>query len=159
MAPNERGACSVCVTLNWECICDVRPQKRRRIEADSDSDVCYDDVVEAAQKMDKDYGVIWKFFSGKSAAVSQAILLETQASAHSTWASVSGQLRGFTNIPQPTVRPTRRCTSSAWVRGWVSWRRRLLRLVRTAGAPQPATTALREESAAMLSPSSSSTWP
>ena len=88
MAPNERGACSVCLTIRWECICDVRPAKSRRVEADSDSEVAYDDVVEEAQKMDQEYGVIWKLFSGKAAAVSQAILLVTQASAQSFYVGV-----------------------------------------------------------------------
>ena len=38
--------------------------------------------------MDQEYGVIWKFFSGKAAAVSQAILLVTQASAQSFYVGV-----------------------------------------------------------------------
>ena len=93
MAPNERGSCFVCLTLNWECVCEENQTeeqhaKKRRVEADSDSEVCYDDIVEEAQKMDAQYGVIWRFLGDKSAAVSQAILIVTRAVAQSFYVGV-----------------------------------------------------------------------
>ena len=90
MAPNARGACSVCATLNWECVCDEagRPPKKGRFEADSDSEVCYDDVIEEAQAMAVRYGVVWDYFGTKAAATAQAILLVTQASSQSYYVGV-----------------------------------------------------------------------
>ena len=93
MAPNERGACSVCLTVNWDCVCkdylrENRHAKKRRIEAGSDSEVCYDDVVEEAQAMGAQYGVFWTFLGTKATAAAQAILIVIKASAQSFYVCV-----------------------------------------------------------------------
>ena len=93
MAPNERGSCSVCLTLRWECICEdycrsTASAKKIRREADSDSEVCYEDVIEEAQEMELQYGVSWKYMGSKAQASGQAMILATQASVLSYYVGV-----------------------------------------------------------------------
>ena len=93
MAPNERGSCSVCLTLDWECVCEdycrsKASAKKPRREADSDSDVCYEDVLEAAQEMQLGYGVLWQHMGSKAQAPEQAIILASQASVLSYYVGV-----------------------------------------------------------------------
>ena len=97
MAPNERGACSVCLTLSWECVCEDYARskasaKRRRTQreaADSDSEVCYEDVIQNAQEITTQYGVVWDWFGSKDTALRQAVLLATQASTLAFYVGVS----------------------------------------------------------------------
>ena len=91
MAPNERGVCSVCVTLDWECVCDASGAKRRRcsFESDSDSQVCYDDVVEDAKARQAEYGVQWHLFRSKAEAIDQAVILVTRASLFAFYVGVA----------------------------------------------------------------------
>ena len=51
-----------------------------RREADSDSEVCYEDVIEEAQEMALQYGVSWQCMGSKHEAAGQAIILATHAS-------------------------------------------------------------------------------
>ena len=82
MPPNERGACSVCLTLDWECVCEDRAKAKRGrfVEPESDSELSYEDVVEEAKRKDEEYGVDWRLFGSRSVAVAQAILMVTKAS-------------------------------------------------------------------------------
>ena len=106
MAPNERGACSVCLTLEWECICEdyhrppkkaktESPQPERRAtppnqasdteleESDSGSQQDFEDVVERAQLKELSYGILWLHFGeiaeAKLKALTIASLPEVQA--------------------------------------------------------------------------------
>ena len=93
MAPNKQGSCSVCLSFDWECNCeDYRKSKasakKIRREADSDSEVCYEDVTEEAQEMALQYGVSWQYMGSKHEASGQAIILATQASVLSYYVGV-----------------------------------------------------------------------
>ena len=59
MAPNAHGACNVCITLDWECVCSPVVKRRRERSESSDSGE-YDDVVVTAMEVSSAYGVLWE---------------------------------------------------------------------------------------------------
>ena len=83
MAPDERGSCKRCLTVDWECACEESAAKEikrgstttEEEVSDHDSHQDFWDVVEWAQEIDQSYGVDWRHFGEIQDAEHKAIEL------------------------------------------------------------------------------------